>query len=258
MKRGDTMSNSLEIKSIAYNGEEITKRDLMLYLNQMITLNEKARQWLEHDSKEYQARIDAVYLERKRRTYCERVVEKPTGLAALSSSKRQEYRKWLKEAPEREKERQKFEAEEDARQAEIEKRLQVLEAERKAGSLEARANAEKFMHVCLQQIIPPAYRKDDIPKILFLYLFNGRAHTLENAINLYHQELHYQKMQEIANEQVKQARADHYAQMQAIQEAAAERRAALNEMKEEISSARRSIENIEFNSEMLFWMNLLD
>lgn len=39
------MSNAMETLSVAYNGEEISKLDLLLYLNELISLREKINQW---------------------------------------------------------------------------------------------------------------------------------------------------------------------------------------------------------------------
>lgn len=251
------MPSGMETISIAYNGDQITKRELLLYLNEMISLWEKCKQW-ERDRDDIRAREDAVSLQCKRRTYYEPVVEKPTGLAALSGSKRREYQRWLDSAPERQRKREQFETEEDARLAALEAKRKELEQEYNHGFSEALAAAKQFQQVCWRHILPPEYRKDDIPKILFLYLYNGRAHTLTDAINLYHQELHYRKLEDIAREQARQAQASHYAQMQAISDAAREHAQAMAELKEEAASARRSIENIEFNTEMMFWLNLMD
>lgn len=252
------MPTGLETISIAYNGMEICKLDLLMYLNKLITLREQSAGWIESRKIELQNHIAALQMERKRRTYYERIVEKPTGLAALSGSKRRAYEQWLADAPKREQEKLLFEKKEDNRIAAVEEKIASLEKERDDGNRKALLAAKEFMEVCHRQIIPPEYRKDDIPKILFLYLYNGRAHTLEAAINLYHQELHYQKMEEIAKQQARQAQAAYYAQMQAISDAEQERRAAINEIRDEVSSARRSIENIEFNTDMIFWLNLMD
>lgn len=252
------MTNGLETISVAYNGMEVCKLDLLMHLNKLITLRAQSAGWAESEGKELKNRIAALQMERKRRTYYERTMEKPTGLAALSGSKRRAYEQWLAEAPKREQEKMLFEKTEDTRIAAIEEKLAVLDKKLEDGNRKALQAAKEFMEVCHRQIIPPEYRKDDIPKILFLYLYNGRAHTLEAAINLYHQELHYQKLEEIAAQQARQAQSAHYAQMQAISEAAQERREGINEIKDEVASARRSIENIEFNTDMLFWLNLMD
>lgn len=251
------MSNAMETISVAYNGEEISKLDLLMYLNELISLREKINQW-ERDRDDIQTREQAINLQRKRRTYYEPVVEKPTGLAALSGSKRREYQRWLDSAPERQQKREQFEVEETARLEALEAKKKELEQEYNHGFSAAMETAKKFQQVCLQHILAPEYRKDDIPKILFLYLFNGRANTLEAAINLYHQELHYQKLEDIAKEQARQARASHYAQMQVIREAQEEQNQELSALREELTTARRAAENASFNTEMLFWLNLID
>lgn len=250
------MPNGLETVSIAYNGHEMTKLEVMTYLDKLITAYEKATRGFEKTRDEINARREKLYIDLKRRTYYEPVVEKPTGLAALSGKKRRAYDRWLLEAPKRAKEKADFEAAEDRRIAPISKELDEVEQQLDQCYDQAKADAQEFADLCAQHIIAPAYRKDDIPKILFLYLYNGRAHTLQDAINLYHQELHNQKMEDIAREQAAQARADHYAEMQAIQAAAREHAEALDAIHSEAAAARRSIENIEFTADMMFWLNL--
>lgn len=250
------MENGFETISVAYNGQEITKLELMLHLQKQITLYEKAHQGLEHVNKELEAKKAALNIEKKRRTLYQSTMEKPRGLAALSARNRQTYEQWLAEAPKRAQEKAAFEAEEDKRIAAVDEKLEELGKEQARCLSEALDYSAEYVDVCAQHIIPPDYREGDIPKILFLYLYNGRAHTLQDAINLYHQELHYQKLEDIAREQARQAKNDHYAQMQAMQEAARERAQALAAIQDDVAAARRSVENIEFTTDMMFWLSL--
>ncbi len=76
-----------------------------------------------------------------------------------------------------------------------------------------------------------------------------------DAINLYHQELHWKKMEDIAKEQSRQAQAAYYRQESMLMEQAQMQREQLQEMQNTADQALAAAKSAEFYSEMNYLFN---
>ncbi len=185
---------------------------------------------------------------------------KPTGMD-LFGKKRKAYEEWLAQAPQREARRKKAEEAEDARLAKIGRELS-----------EAKENYE-VMHRCgplllelckklnYMHVIAPDYRKSPTPEILSHYLRTNRANTLQEAVNLYHEEQFRKEILELQSKQLKELRHAASLQQTALrrqQEQHAREMAAIRDaqqnISEEIGRIRTATDWIEFYEMMNFWL----
>lgn len=187
--------------SITYSGEQMTKPEIIAYLYE-VTKYKKEFELYEQRKKERNTKIQALEMQIQcKKTFALPYKAPPSGFARLSSRKKMEYQRWLDDAPEREKEKRKKEEEENKRIADLKMQYDKLtdEALEEAGQMADKAN--RFKELMLRQVIAPDYRDGDIPQLLLMYLFNGRANTLTEAINVYHEEMHRLEMKKIAEQQ---------------------------------------------------------
>lgn len=233
--------------SVCYNGKSITKAELILYLYEIIDLRREADSFPKKIEQNTRESNQLKLLTVRRKIYMP-IVEKPKGLAALSGKKKREYQQWLDSAPQREEERKRLEAAEDARIAEIQTRIDKITDDdlKMIGRMNYVGN--RYKELMALNIIAPQYRADNIPEFLLDYLFSGRAMTLSEAINIYHEELHRMQMMSLAKEQlleVKKARREQmniaWQQMQVLKEQSELQRRAL-EAAEEAKKAAQGAE----------------
>ena len=243
--------------SVCYNGKSLTKAELLLYLYEIIDLKKEADE-LPAASKQNEAEINQIKHLMKRKQVFIPVMEKPTGLAALSRRRKREYQQWLDDAPRREEERKRKEAEEDQRIAGLKVRYDA--AINKSFDLMHRMNyvGNRYKDLMALNILAPQYRTGDIPAQLLDYLFSGRAMTLSEALNIYHEEQHRMQMMSLAQQQlaeIRKARREQlemsWRQIQILNEQKELQQQAL----EAAEDARRSLKNIEFVSFLDFLRN---
>lgn len=250
------MENVLLIPSYAYNGDTMTKLEVMQYLCSL-TKKQKEFEETQKRSKLRSQRRHSLSQGLNRKTFDFPVMEKPTGF--FNRKKELEYRSWLANAPAREARKAQLEAQEDARIAADKQEIQRLNQENDEDYARAKILVEEIKTLFQRQILPPGYRMDNIPGILLFYLFNCRANTLTEAINLYHQELHCQKMEDIAAEQLEMAKRSYQIQEEIL--ASQERteymtRESLSKMSYEMEKTRKAAENASFMADMLWLMSL--
>ncbi|MBR6413801.1 MAG: hypothetical protein IKS21_04225 [Oscillospiraceae bacterium] len=249
------LTNGFQMLSVCYNGKQITRAELILYLFEITNLKKEVQTLLqkgERGRKEIKA-LEA--LEVRQPVYMP-VVEKPKGLSLLSRRRKREYQAWLASAPQQEEERRRLEEKESARIAEVKERKNKLIDDGWQEMERAKKLAKKYEELCCLQIIAPQYRKERIPEILLTYLFEGRAMTLSEALNLYHEEEHRMQMLSIAKQQLVEAR-----QAQAMQlELAWQQLEVLNETKklqQQALDAANEAKSAAKNAEFYSFLNLI-
>lgn len=234
--------------SVCYNGKSITRAELLLYLFEIIDLRKRADE-LPRESEQNEVSLNQLKYLMERRKIFMPVMEKPTGFAALSKKRMREYQQWLDDAPKREEERKQKEAEEDQRIADVKRRYD--ETMNKGFQLinEMHSVGNRYKDLMSLNVLAPQYRINHIPEQLLEYLFSGRAMTLTEAINIYHEEQYRLKMMSLAQQQlneVKKAREEQlqmaYEQLKVLNEQKELQRQAL----EAVEATRRSVRNIEF------------
>ncbi len=228
-----------------YNGDMWTKVDLIQYIDKAIKLQVQFEARMETLHEHYD-RQEFIRSQKKRRTISFPVVEKPTGLASLSRSKNKRYEKWLSEAPQREQELKSFEEKENNRIGELvkeEEALDLLVANERNYLFKL---TEEFKNHMLRQIIPPDYRNNDILRLLLSYLMDNRAHTLTDAINLYHQEKHWKSLENIAAQQKNEIRRAREEQEALMREQIWQQAEHMREMQSAANATKRAAEGAEF------------
>lgn len=266
----DVQDNAMMIPSVAYNGTQISKIDLINYLYELVDLKKKIEEYKKQGELRYQQQEQLTQDLQRRYFRMPPDVQKPCGLGRLSAKKRREYQAWLAAAPQRERERQRLIEEEDRRIAETKEKIDQLIYEGFADTEQMKRLCDQYTALLQRHIIPPDYRTGNIPQQLLTYLFNGRTHTLTDAINLYHEELHRSNMQQIAQKQQMQAERAYseqksmaWQQMQMQiqmhnQQLQLQRQQLdkLEEITEEVEATRRAAEGIKFYAEMEYYSNL--
>lgn len=243
--------------SIAYSGAQMTKMEVMAFLYEAARYQKEFKQY-EGRKAERDKRLQTLEVQVKgRRTFPkETPMQPPSGLARFSSRKQREYQTWLAEAPMREKTRQRKEAEEAARIEGLQKQYSDLQSEALEDAVNMNVLAAEYKDLLAKQVIAPDYQKFDVPEMLLMYLFNARANTLAEAINIYHEEMYRMEMRSLAEQQRQEARAAQRRQaalaMQQL-EAQREQAAHLLEAEKSAKAARAAAEN----AELLAWIDLL-
>lgn len=235
-----------------YNGEMWRKIDLMIYIETAINLKAQAMAYFETSSQRQERQEFLTQnMTRKKLTYP--VVEKPVGLAALSGTRRRKYEQWLAAAPEREAEQRRFEEREDIRIAKLQKEWKAIQLISDHERETARVVVNEYTDHMLRQVIPPDYREDEAMRLLLYYLQNNRAHNLTDAINLYHQEQHWRKMEEIADQQRRDIVLAQQQQQRLLREQLMMQREMMEREAEhmravesEVTAARRAAESADF------------
>lgn len=255
------MESSFAIQSIVHNGNIMTKKELLIYFSEVMHIlsdMEKAEQRIFNR----RPQISALKLELKRRTFPMPYKAPPSGLAALSPKKKREYQNWLANAPQRDAEQRVKEAEEDLRIKAVEEKLSVLEKQQEADAILAVSKETEYVNKLDEGILPDEYAKQKSMKAIIQYLITDRAHTLTDAINLYCQEQHWERLEKIALEQKKELiesqqrmemqQKHHMAQMRAMQRQQAE------ELQESMDATRRAAEDAKFYAEMNFLFTVFE
>lgn len=198
-------SFNMQNMSTVYNGGQMSKSELMAYLYE-VTKYKKEFESYELRKKEREKQLQNLEVQTQcRRTFPVEYKMPPSGLERFSSKKKMEYQRWLDDTPKREAKRQQQEKEEDERIAMLKKQYSELQSEALNDVARMNGLAKKFEELMLCHVIAPDYRGGDIPQMLLMYLFNGRANTLAEAINIYHEEMYRLEMKAIAEQQRKDA-----------------------------------------------------
>lgn len=251
--------------SIAYSGAQMTKMEVMAFLYEAARYQKEFKQY-EGRKAERDKRLQTLEVQVKgRRTFPkETPMQPPSELPRFSTRRRREYQArqqreyqtWLAEAPMREEARQRKQAEEDARIEGLKKQYSDLQSEALEDAVNMNVLAAEYKDLLAKQVIAPDYQKFDVPEMLLMYLFNARANTLAEAINIYHEEMYRMEMRSLAEQQRQEARAAQRRQaalaMQQL-EAQREQAAHLLEAEKSAKAARAAAEN----AEMLAWIDLL-
>lgn len=243
--------------SIAYNGTQMTKLEVMAFLYEVVRYQKEFTQYEERKIKRDKLLQTLEVQVKGRRTFPKEIpMAPPSGLARFSSRKQREYQTWLLDAPRREEMRQRKEAEEAARIENLQKQYDDLEREALEDSTSMLVLAEEYRALLAKQVIAPDYQQFDVPEMLLMYLFNARANTLAEAINIYHEEMYRMQMRSIAEQQQQEARAAARKQTAlAMQQLEAQREQAVQLL--EIEKSAEAAEVAAKNAEMLAWINLL-
>lgn len=251
------LENGYRVMSVCYNGKQLTKAEIILYLHEIIKVKKEIQE-LSNVNDNVRKEIKALEALMVRQTVYMPVVEKPRGLASLSKKRKQEYQQWLLSEPQREEERARLEAKEDERIAKLKKRVKTLHDESWERTQNGFSLSKKYTELMQLHIIAPEYRKDNIPELLLNYLLGGRASTLAEALNIYHEEEHRMQMLSIAQKQLYEARKAQQAQL----DLAWQQMEVLNETKElqrqaleTAKDAKRAAENAEFYSLLNLFTN---
>ncbi len=254
MKNG-TLGEGYNTLSIVYNGKMMTKAELVLYLFDLTDLKREIDD-LMYKMSHNDPREDYLKSQLKRREVIMPYMEKPKGLAALSKRKKEEYQRWVNDAPRREEERKRKEAEETARIEGVKKELDAITKEAFARIGRSQEIGKKYTDLLLMHVIAPEYRTDNIPELLLNYLWTGRAHTLTDAINIYHEEKYRLEMRAIAEQQLAEARVAQQRQLdiawQQMRELK-EQRVLQERALEASEEAKKAAKNAEFISYLHFW-----
>lgn len=258
------MDSSMNIESYVSNGSVLTKKELLMYLAAVI----HTMQDIAVADKEIANRkllIKAKEIETKRAEFKMPTMEKPSGLSSLSRSKNKQYQKWLEEAPVREAELKKKNEIEDQRIAVVEKKLLELQTAQDE-DLERKNQAEKQLRYLYEQNILPDEYTAAVPLITITgYLAKNRAHTLTDAINLYHQEKHWMQMENMMEDQGRAARIhqrrmeeQQHQQQQFIQNMAVRQMNEMQALHQKIDEVRSDAADAKFFAEMAFIKSLFD
>lgn len=244
------------IESVVYNGDIMSKIDVMIYLRDTIALKKEIDKCMQNvEVRDERLRI--LEIERKRRTITmPPPMQKPTGFAALFSANQRAYEKWLSEAPEREKERLRLEEEEEQRVTKLKKEYSSLQDENFAELGYAHKLVKQYTEQMQRQIIAPNYRDVHILETLLLYLFNNRAQTLTDAINLYHEEQHRLTMQNLAEQQRRQIEIAREEQMRLAWQQMESQREQLQQIAKSAKEAEEAAKQAKYYAELDFLMNL--
>ena len=253
------MELALSTTSILTNGTTITKKELLeffvQYLQAMDNYNDATARIKSAD-----IRIAALEMDSKRRTFPIARKEPPHGLAALSLKEKRAYQRWLDAAPEREAEQREKERAEDLRLKEVEQQLLTLKQQREQDALIADTSKNDLDVISGSGILPRAYLQPQIVIMLAKLFVTNRAHTLTDAINLYHQEMHWQEMSNMQKQQMEENAAAHRVlaaqnQMYARQ-ILAEQRETAAELRDSLDDIKRSVNEVKFYAEMEYLYNL--
>lgn len=246
--------NSRLTTSIDYSGRSISKEKLMIYINTLIKILERVDE-IKMENESRQTKINGLSAMRKRKVFTVPTMDKPTGLAALSSRRKREYEVWLSKAGERKAELEKKERSEDERIKKLNDQIRQYQDESFAALAEMKQLVDALGELCRLQIIAPEYRDLEILERLLSYLFTCRANTLSEAINVYHEEKHREQMKAMMEKQTQ------IAQQQLQAQRAAERNAQRRQMElleEQARAARKQqslLEDIRFYQQMNYWSN---
>ncbi|MCD7858487.1 MAG: hypothetical protein LUG55_12030 [Clostridiales bacterium] len=148
-------------------------------------------------------------------------------------------------------------AEEDARLEEVNRKSEETFNELMSLNGKGQELAKQRDDLLLMQVIAPDYRGGHIPELLMNYLFNGRAQTLSEAINVYHTEKHQQEMYMLAEQQRRDAQMAQQRQLDlAWQQMNMLRQQ--TEMQSEALKAAKEARDAAKNAELWSWISMLD
>lgn len=258
------VESSMNIESFVSNGSILTKRELLMYLAAII----HAMQDIAAVDKKIENRkllIKAKEIETKRVEFNIPTMEKPSGLSSLSRSKNKKYQKWLEEAPIREAELKKKNEIEEQRIAVVKTKLSELQSAQNK-DLEIKIQAEEQLHHLLEQNILPDEYTAAVPIVTITgYLVKNRAHTLTDAINLYHQERHWLQMENMMEDQGRAARIHHrhmeeqqHQQQKFLEKMAVRQMNEMQALHQKLDEVRSDAADAKFFAEMAFIKSLFD
>jgi len=159
----------------------------------------------------------------------------------IKRSDKKAHKVWVARAPEREKAKAEFDKKERERMAPYTLKLSELADKRLSRSFEAQKLVQEYESLLVLDYLAQDYRKNDVPFILLCYFINGRANTLTEAVNLFHQESHQMRLEELQHQQMESARRAHERML-------AEQRSANRELNAKADEAVSAAKSAEFNS----------
>ena len=253
------MESEYVIQTEVNNGKLMTKKELLLYLAEVLHILDEIRD----SAARIEIRsllIDAAIIEKNRKTFHVPCMEPPTGINSLLPWKRKEYQRWVSDAPKRKAEINRKEAAEDIRVNEVVEKLRILREEQNNDTELFQASEQNLKNILSMNVVPKDYVTYNSLVKIARYLVSDRAHSLTDAINLYHQELHWNKMECMAREQMEQTAA-HQKRMEIEQRRNAQKMQQMHseyvtEMREKINDAKQAAEDAKFYAELNFLRNL--
>ena len=243
-----------------YCGAMMTKPGLLMWLNDFILAYAAVEMFSKYTDESLGRKL---YLERqKERRPLPPVYEMPppTGFD-LFGRKRREYENWLAQAPQREARRRQAAEAEELRIAKAEEELSELNKKREIMHNCGPLLLELCKKLNYMHVIAPDYRKTPVPEILANYLRANRANTLQEAVNLYHEEEFRREMLNLQKQQIIELRRAASLQQTALrrqQEQRAREKAAIQEYQqaatEELRGIRNAVDWIAFYEALNFWL----
>lgn len=247
---------SWSISSVVYNGNTMKKIELMVYLRNVILLKKEIDENLQQIN-ERKKEISVLELEKERRPIRQTsYMEKPTGLLALFPSQKRAYEKWLLDAPKREREKQALEKAETERVKEVQEKYNLLVDKNFDHIHKTTDLVNKYNTMLEQHIIAPEYREEHIMQTILLYLFENRAQTYAEAINIYREEEHRNKMQYLAEEQLRQSELARREQQELAWQQIQMQQERFEQIARELEETKKVAKDAKFFSELDFWINL--
>lgn len=243
-----------------YCGAMMNKPGLMAWLNDFILVFAAIDIFGKYTDDSLSRKLFLQDQKERKQLPAEYEMPKPTGIDPFGK-KRKAYKEWLAAAPQRQARRRQAEEAEDARVAKIEQELEFLnekyEVMHRCGPL----ILELCKKLAYMHVIAPDYRKSPTPETLAHYLRTNRANTLQEAVNLYHEEHFRQETLELQKKQLKELRYAASLQQTALrrqQEQHAQEmvavQAAQNAVTGELRRIRDAADWIAFYETMNFWL----
>ncbi len=242
--------------SITYNSQRMNKAELMAYLYEITRYK---KQFQEHEQRKAARSQKIQTLEQEikcRRTFPEPYMAPPSGFARLSRRRMRVYQQWLNDAPKREAERKEKEKEESDRIGALNKQYNELQDEAFTDIVKMNTVALEYKKLMDRAVLAPDYRDGDIPHILLMYLFNGRANTLTEAVNLYHEEQHRMELLAIAQQQRREAYIAKQRELDLIWKQMELQREQTEHLAE-IAQTSKETRDVAKRTELLAWMDYL-
>lgn len=227
-----------EIMSVAANGVQLTRTEIMEHLaaisNRQNTMNELTKK-----VNRYENEKKLLEAQEKRRSWTP--PEKRGFFGKLLGKPDPYVEKTAEEM------KQEFDQIEELRVKGIHENLLNIQTESLPLVIKVNSAMKECTKLFEMDYLPKAYRRDPIPMMLLCFMVNGRANTLTEAINLYHQTAHQNRLENLQREQLAELRTTRRLQAQLLEE----QRAANEEMNAKLSQVASSARS----TELAAWMN---
>ena len=243
-----------------YCGAIMNKPGLMAWLNDFILAFAAMEIFGKYTDNALSRKLYLEDQKERKEMPAEYEMPKPTGFDPFGK-KRRAYEEWLAAAPQRQARRRQAEEAEDTRVAKIECELKEVKEKYQVMHRCGPKILELCKKLAYMHVIAPDYRKPPIPETLAHYLRVNRANTLQEAVNLYHEEQFRKDTLELQKQQLKEIRyaaslqqtALRRQQLQYAQEMASLREAQ-HAVTEELKGIRSAADWIAFYEVMNFWL----